>query len=168
MPEFIMLFIATASLLLGLSVGSFLNVVILRGAEGKSLRGRSQCQNCFKTLTVFELIPVLSFILQKGKCRSCAASLSLQYPLVESGTAILFFLATWFLTDNFFYLDGLIIFQILLAFVGISTSLVILVSDLKYKIVPDGALLFLLPIGLAASFRGDIFQPDTSDLFLKN
>src|SRR3989344_4857006 len=168
MPEFIMVFLATASLTLGLAVGSFLNVVIFRGIEGKSIRGRSKCRSCFKTLTVFELIPVFSFVLQKGKCRTCAASLSLQYPLVESGTAIAFFFATWFLTDNFLYFDYLIIAKILVAFVGISASLVILVSDIKYKIIPDGAAVALLLVGIITSLWGTPFQPDTRDLFLIN
>lgn len=166
MPEFITIFLAISSLALGLAVGSFLNVAVLRGAEGKSLRGRSHCQSCFKALTVFELIPVFSYISQKGKCRSCAASLSLQYPMVESGTAIAFFFTTWLLTDNFFYLDYLVIAKIILAFVGISASLVILVSDIKYKVIPDGALLFLLPIGFIASFWGEIFQSSNEEIFL--
>jgi prepilin signal peptidase PulO-like enzyme (type II secretory pathway) len=79
--------------LLGTVVGSFLNVVILRHIEGEGYaKGRSHCMTCKKTLTWYELIPLFSYIFQFGKCRGCKTKLSLQYPLVELSTGVLFVL----------------------------------------------------------------------------
>lgn len=66
----------------GAAIGSFLNVVILR-YNTETLGGRSHCPACKRTLVWWELIPILSFIGLRGKCRTCNAPLALQYPLVE-------------------------------------------------------------------------------------
>ena len=78
--------------LLGLNIGSFLNVVILRTQSGRGgiLTGRSECPHCGHPLHWGDLIPILSWLWQRGKCRYCAEAISGQYPLVESLTAILF------------------------------------------------------------------------------
>lgn len=75
--------------LFGLAIGSFFNVVAFRFKEGqflfanKVVGGRSRCMHCKRTLVWYELIPLFSFLLQLGRCRSCGQRLSLQYPLVE-------------------------------------------------------------------------------------
>ncbi|MFH0890924.1 MAG: prepilin peptidase [Candidatus Liptonbacteria bacterium] len=85
-------------LLLGFAVGSFLNVVALRYDPDKFLfgrrviGGRSHCPYCRKTLRWYELIPLLSFVIQAGRCRSCKAKLDFQYPAVE---LIAGFIAVW-------------------------------------------------------------------------
>jgi len=85
LPELIIL------ILLGLIIGSFLNVVILRLHAGKSfVTGRSHCPHCHKTLQWYELVPVLSFAVQTGKCRHCHKRISWQYPIVELATGALF------------------------------------------------------------------------------
>lgn len=77
--------------ILGLIIGSFLNVIILRFDDLKSvLVGRSHCPNCKRALPWYELIPVLSYIGLMGKCRDCKKTISAQYPLVELGTAAVF------------------------------------------------------------------------------
>ena len=77
----------------GLIIGSFLNVIILRIDDLKSvLSGRSHCPNCKKDLAWYDLIPVLSFLILRGRCRMCREKISLQYPLVEIATAGLFVL----------------------------------------------------------------------------
>lgn len=82
--------------LVGLVVGSFLNVVILRHMVERDVTGRSGCMTCGHTLQWFELIPVVSYLLQRGRCRACATPLSLQYPLVECATACVFLaVAVW-------------------------------------------------------------------------
>src|SRR3989344_148921 len=79
-------------LCLGAIVGSYLNVLILRYNTGRSSQGRSSCMSCQKRLSWYELIPVLSYIVLRGRCRSCTSKISLQYPLVEGGLAVLFLL----------------------------------------------------------------------------
>jgi len=126
--------------ILGLFVGSFLNVVILRleKEEGGILAGRSHCPKCGKVLRWFELIPLVSFLIQGGRCRSCHKPISLQYPLVEFFTGLLFSLLYWKfgLTLRFGFLAV------------ISSLLVILfVSDLRTQTIPD--LIAYIGIGLA-------------------
>jgi Bacterial Peptidase A24 N-terminal domain len=72
----------------GLIVGSFFNVVIIRGTG--ALIGRSACMSCGKTLAWYDMVPVVSWFLLRGRCRTCGSALSIQYPLVEGATAILF------------------------------------------------------------------------------
>lgn len=76
--------------ILGLIIGSFLNVVILRMNTGRGLGGRSHCFSCNKTLAWYELIPVLSYVIQRGKCRHCKSRISPQYVIVEAVTGLLF------------------------------------------------------------------------------
>ena len=81
---------------LGMVIGSFLNVVVLRTISGgKFYHGRSECIHCNSTINWFDNIPILSFLILKGKCRSCDRSISIQYPLVEliTGAVFLFFFA---------------------------------------------------------------------------
>jgi len=136
--------VVAATFLLGLVVGSFLNVVILRGAKGEKFSGRSRCESCGRQLTTLELIPVLSFLIQKARCRSCGTVLSWQYPLVELGTGILYAAGAWY----FFGSQPILFF--LLAFAGIAAGVVILVSDFRYQIIPNGAVFILLLVGVAA------------------
>ena len=75
--------------LLGLAVGSFLNVLILRWGE-KPLTGRSVCPACKKQIAWYDLIPVFSWLVLRGRCRSCKGSISPQYPLIEAATGVLF------------------------------------------------------------------------------
>lgn len=75
--------------LFGLIVGSFLNVVILRkGVRG--LGGRSSCPQCGTPVAEYDLIPVLSWLILRGRCRHCGSRISVQYPLVEAATGIVF------------------------------------------------------------------------------
>ena len=143
---------------IGLVIGSFLNVVILRGEKGEGLGGRSRCDACGKTLGVSELIPVVSFLWQKARCRSCGVVLSWQYPLVEAATALAFtFLAWRFLP--FASAGGLPALVFFLAFPASAALIVLVVSDVKFQILPDGATLTLLLFGLAASIaRGTLLS----------
>jgi len=80
----------------GAIIGSFLNVVILRYNTGESIiRSNSRCLNCGKQLFWYELIPILSFLIQKGHCRKCHSKISWQYPIVETITGIVFVLIFW-------------------------------------------------------------------------
>ncbi|GIW63510.1 MAG: type 4 prepilin-like proteins leader peptide-processing enzyme [Patescibacteria group bacterium] len=131
--------------ILGLSVGSFLNVVIDRLAYGKSILGRSQCDFCEKKLGLLDLIPVLSYILLLGKCRYCGKKLSIYYPLIEIVTAVVFFLGFRFFGYDYFRL-----FVILAIF---SSFIVIFFTDLKYYVIPDEVQLFLLLFSFIYKFN---------------
>lgn len=119
--------------LFGLIVGSFLNVVVLRFGFSEHARARSGCQACNKPLRWFELVPLVSFIVQRGVCRGCGSSLSLQYPLVEVATAILFTLVVW-VSAPLSTLASVMATGALLVFV--SAFLVLLVYDIKHTLVP--------------------------------
>jgi len=88
--------IAFFILLLGLAVGSFLNVVIYRLPEGLSIvKPRSRCPACAHELKPWENIPVLSYALLRGKCSQCGVRISFRYPLIELLTGIIFLLFYW-------------------------------------------------------------------------
>lgn len=120
--------------LIGICIGSFLNVLIDRLPKGEQIsRGRSHCDYCKKPLRWFELIPVLSFIVQKGRCLRCRRRLSIQYPLIELATAagtILIFRE---------YQSSLP--QLLSIAVFFYSMTVIFMADLKYRIIPDSMVI---------------------------
>jgi prepilin signal peptidase PulO-like enzyme (type II secretory pathway) len=98
--------------LLGLAIGSFFNVIAFRFKEGqfifanKVVGGRSRCMHCKRTLAWYELVPLFSFLLQLGRCRSCGHRLSLEYPLVEFLAGLLLPLVAFYFF-NFKRLDYL-------------------------------------------------------------
>jgi len=110
-------------------MGSFLGAYTFRYPRGISvLRGRSVCPKCKKNLVWYDNIPVLSFILLKGRCRECGKKISLRYPLIELATA-LGFVGIWFLfLEPVFLVFLILIFSLLVA---------VFVIDLEQKIVPD-------------------------------
>jgi leader peptidase (prepilin peptidase)/N-methyltransferase len=124
--------------LFGLCIGSFLNVVIFRLLSGESLRGRSHCPKCLKTLRWYELVPLFSFIWQKGKCRGCREKISWQYPLVEATTAILFLLIFQHFYGNWI--------EMILWFVVGSAFMVLFFTDLKEYVLPDVIVIPLIVI----------------------
>ncbi len=129
--------------LLGVAIGSFLNVVILRLHTGEKLTGRSHCFNCDRTLSASELIPLFSFIFQRGKCRKCGSRISWQYPVVEAGTGLLFALIAWpvmsgidvMTADFMVWLNTF--FSLLVFWAIFSVLMAILVYDLYHLIIPD-------------------------------
>ncbi len=119
---------------LGTIIGSFLNVVIYRLNTGFSIRsGRSRCFSCNKQLSWHELIPLVSFVLQKGRCRKCASAISIQYPLVEFATGTLFLLIAVSAYTDPVYNISLFLF---LSFL-VSLLIILFVYDLKHKILPS-------------------------------
>ena len=127
--------------ILGLAVGSFLNVVIDRLPNNRSIMGRSHCDYCKKTLKPSNLIPVISYLLQRGRCESCSKKLSLQYPIVEMATGLLF-IFTWLQFINL----GTEITILYLTIVSIFVAM--FVTDLKYQIIPDELQLLLFFVSL--------------------
>lgn len=124
--------------LFGLAIGSFLNCVIFRLALPnfsirKNLGGlsRSFCPQCRHILSWLDLFPIFSFLFLKGKCRYCSKKISIQYPLVELATGIIFLLI--FNPQN-------IINSVFMFYVS-SSLIVIFIYDLKHYLIPDAVLL---------------------------
>ena len=135
------LVLAAAAGLLGLILGSFLNVCALRWSEERSVvTPRSSCPECGARLTWHDIIPVLSWVLLRGRCRHCGARISVQYPMVELTTGIIW--AGMFLGWGVGVeaVRGALFFTILLG---------IAVADARFYIIPDqfsvgGAVLGIL------------------------
>ena len=131
----------------GICVGSFANVLIDRLPRGEDVfRGRSHCDFCKKNLRWFELIPIVSFFVQGGRCRRCRKRLSIQYPLVELVMGMMVLLLGLFVVHATLPYQYVEIIGLLL--VGFAL-LVIVVSALKYEIIPDSmVVLGLIGAGL--------------------
>lgn len=127
--------------LLGTILGSFLNALIWRTRQEKSIvSGRSQCTSCHTQLRAFELIPIASFLLQRGKCRHCLEHISWQYPLVELATGLLFVISyTTFQPD---------MIMVLFAWFVVFVLTFIFVYDLRYQLILDRVTLPAIAIAL--------------------
>ena len=140
------------SFVLGAVIGSFLNVVALRYGTKKNLGGRSGCMSCGHKLQWFELFPVLSFLLLRGKCLECKSKISIQYPLVEFSTGILFALTFYkyirFLDVSSFAFLGLFAFVALV----FSVLTVIVVYDFRHKMIPDGLVFTFIILAFVRLF----------------
>src|SRR5690606_12689991 len=124
----------------GLFLGSFYNLVGLRVPVKKSIVApRSACPNCNHQLTALELIPVLSYIIQGGKCRQCKARISPLYPIMELATGLLFVSAPFVIGWNV---------ELIVAWTLISLFVIIFVSDITYMLIPDKILLVFAGIFL--------------------
>ena len=133
----------------GIVFGSFFNVVGLRVPKKQSIAyPPSHCPSCERQLTAIDLLPILSYVLLRGKCRTCQAKVSPIYPSMELLTGILFALAYvhFGLTAEFF-----------VALLFISMLVCITVSDIAYMLIPNKILLFFLPLLVV----GRIFSPLT-------
>jgi prepilin signal peptidase PulO-like enzyme (type II secretory pathway) len=133
-------------LLSGLVLGSFGNVLIARIQAGEPITGRSRCIACLRTLGMSELVPVLSWLRQRGRCRGCDAEISWAYPLVESLSALLFLLA--------YQVSGGEPAEAFLLGVALWALLLIAVADFKTRLIPDVLSgLFVLAAAIAAFAR---------------
>src|SRR3989344_2772978 len=83
-------FLTIIFFILGLIIGSFLNVVVFRFNTQRSFGGRSGCMTCQNKLSWSELVPLLSFFVLRGRCRNCKAKISIQYPIVELISGLVF------------------------------------------------------------------------------
>lgn len=131
----------------GLCVGSFLNVVIVRLQTGETLGGRSHCPRCRHRLAWIDLVPVISFLVLYGACRYCKTKISLQYPLVELSTGLIFlFIFVFFASHMLFW------------FYIASSLIVIFVYDLKHFIIPDKILFPAIMIAFLFDIANDPFM----------
>ena len=160
------IFFIGCSITLGLLIGSFLNVVIARlpvmlemgwKSECQQLLNldsppetkfnlvtpRSQCPSCKHIISSLENIPLISYLIQKGKCRHCGISISTQYPLVEIFTALL----TGFIAFEFGFS-----WQALLAMVLAWSLIALAMIDFKTMLLPDNITLPVLWLGIIANY----------------
>ena len=146
--------------LTGLVVGSFLNCVIYRlNTKESFLFSRSHCPKCHHILKWYDLIPILSFIIVKGKCRYCKKKISWQYPLVEIATGIVFLLILNYelrIMNYGFNLE--IMLNSLFLILNSCFLIVIFVYDLKHYIIPDKIIYPAIAIVLIFNFQFSIFN----------
>ena len=128
----------------GLCVGSFLNVCIYRLPESKSIvHPRSMCPQCGTLIRFYDNLPVLSFLLLRGKCRHCQTPISLRYPVVE--------LLSGLFAVGVFLKYGISL-ETVIYYTFIATLLVITFIDIDHQIIPDVITLPGIPICFLASF----------------
>ncbi len=133
-PIFIVIF------LYGIVIGSFLNVCIYRIPNKENIvTTRSHCMSCGHQLKWYELLPLISFVVQKGKCRECGTKLSVQYPLIEGLNGVLYVIT--------FYINGLTIDSLLYCLL-ISALLALSVIDERTHEIPIGFNIFILCLGI--------------------
>lgn len=164
----------------GVAFGSFLNVVALRYEPDKFVfhrdvvGGRSCCPHCGKKLRWYELLPILSFVLQAGRCRSCSARLSLEYPAVEVLAGLLFVfvprgLDGYFVLSPLSYLPPSIYY--LFAVLWVAAFLVLLLAsliDFRLRIIPDELSILLILLGAAAAFLTAPYWSEIGASFIKS
>jgi leader peptidase (prepilin peptidase)/N-methyltransferase len=127
---------------LGFFVGSFLGVLVDRIPRGETvIKGRSRCEFCKKKLQWYDLIPVLSFLSTKGKCRYCHKGLSLYYPAIEISTGLMFAAVSIFVSFQFVIYNLSFITMLVYYLIIVSSLIVVFFTDLKYGIIPDKILL---------------------------
>ncbi len=130
--------------LFGLLIGSFLNCLIYRLENDQDfIKGRSYCPHCRKFINFYDLIPILSFLWLRGRCRNCSQKISFQYPLVELATGLIFVLI---FQRGDLGLWGILETTYLLAI--FSLLMVIFVYDLKHYLIPDSAIFTAIGLSL--------------------
>ncbi|HEY0026970.1 MAG TPA: A24 family peptidase [Allosphingosinicella sp.] len=130
---------------LGAVIGSFLAAILVRWPQGRSVvRGRSECDSCHRTLRPIELIPILSWFLAKGKCRTCGAAIDKRHLAVEAGAALV-------------GLTALLAHPLpAAAFTAVFGWWLFLLAalDIEHQWLPDRLTLPLIPAGLAVAWIG--------------
>lgn len=140
----------------GLLFGSFYNVVGYRLPRGESIVSPpSHCTNCNHRLTPIELIPVISFLIQGGKCKNCKIKISWFYTIFELATACLFAIS--------YMVYGLSL-DLLIVLTFISMLLIVIISDYQTMIIPDSLLIFTLILLIIEIFIKDGFNILLSNL----
>jgi leader peptidase (prepilin peptidase)/N-methyltransferase len=144
LPPFL---VPALTVVLGLCVGSFLNVVIYRLPRGQSLSSPpSRCTRCGRRLTWYDNIPIVSWLALRGRCRQCGERISPQYPIVEAVTAIVALVIVLMTPPGVLLASRLVLAAILI---------VLFVIDLEHQILPNAITLPGIAIGLAFS----VFAP---------
>ncbi|MEN1973973.1 prepilin peptidase [Cellulomonas sp. P4] len=140
---------------LGLLVGSFLNVVVWRVPRGASVVSPpSACPACGTRIRARDNVPVVSWLVLRGRCRDCAAPISARYPLVEAGTGALFGLAAWWVGWDW-------VLPAVLYVAGLAVALALI--DLDVRRLPDALVLPSYPVLVALLVLASASPGGTSD-----
>ena len=138
MPE---LLYGVITFIFGILIGSFLNVCIYRIPRGEDITTtRSHCMNCGNVIGWYDLVPVISFLLLRGKCRNCGAKISFQYPIIELLNGLLYGLIFATLGMNL---------KSVLTMSLVSALIVIAVIDWRTYEIPFGLNVFIAVLGIA-------------------
>lgn len=154
---------------LGLSVGSFLNVAGERLPNNRSIRGRSKCPKCNHKLAWYDLIPLVSFVIQRGRCRYCRKKISWQYPAVELATGVAFVLITLYSSHlpeivqptakSLSRYDAILaIIMYFFSLFAVSSLIIIFISDFKYSIIPNKVVIPAIAVALFYWFSTTIYR----------
>ncbi|MGN1374260.1 MAG: prepilin peptidase [Bacilli bacterium] len=141
--------------IIGAVLGSFYMVVGDRLSNNESIVvPRSHCSNCNHILSWYELIPIVSYIIQRGKCKNCHTKLSISYMLIEILSGTLFALSYYLYGFNYEFFMSIIISSLLI---------IIYVSDFKYLIINDEPLIIAITLSIITNF---IFLGTINGLYL--
>ncbi len=136
--------VLTFLILISLVIGSFLNVLIYRLPIGESLtKKNSHCPKCGHMLKWYENIPLLSYVIQKGKCRGCKELISIQYPIIEFLSVCAFVIA---------YIRFGLSLETFLFTLLLQMFIVIFMIDLRYQIIPDSINIVIIVLGVISLF----------------
>jgi prepilin signal peptidase PulO-like enzyme (type II secretory pathway) len=139
------LLITTLLFVFGTILGSFLSVVILRSISGENwVKGRSRCDSCRNNISWYDNIPLLSFLMLKGKCRHCEKPILPLHPMVEVLTGVL--LVWWYWGGFLFFRLTQAPYSILQPIFWLAVGVILIyvfIIDLNYMIIPDRAVIFL-------------------------
>ena len=149
----------------GLIFGSFFNVCIYRMPLGKKLSNRSMCPSCGLMIHWYDNIPLVSFVVLKGKCRGCGSRISWRYPMVELSTALLFVLIYWWsvsIVPGEIGVSGGAAFvpELVIGLLMVSVLIISVGADVRNGIVPNratfpGMILMLAAVVGLSLYRGD-------------
>lgn len=129
-----------------------MNVVLFRYNTGRTVGGRSKCFSCKRTLGPVDLVPVLSYVAFRGKCRTCRSHISFQYPAVELLTGVLF-TGVYALNEHLIYFSNtLFIYNIVIALIVMILLVLITVYDFRHKIIPDAFAYTFAVVSFVAMF----------------
>ena len=136
--------VLTFLILISLVIGSFLNVLIYRLPIGESLtKKNSHCPKCGHMLKWYENIPLLSYVIQKGKCRGCKELISIQYPIIEFLSVCAFVIA---------YIRFGLSLETFLFTLLLQMFIVIFMIDLRHQIIPDCINIVIIVLGVISLF----------------
>lgn len=140
------------SLLTGLVLGSFANVAISRWAVDQSvIHPRSHCPYCGTTLTARDLVPVLSWLALRGRCRTCESPIPANHPLIELLGGMLGLLVFWRIVPGPSYVDLPHLAAWGFVYVFVLLLLIAAFVDLRHWLIPDQTSIYAIPFGFAAS-----------------